>query len=242
MEESLRVNYAHLWLALIDSPSPKVELARRKYAALVGNIDATLYPIFQAAITGRAALENAGEGGAALGSMMEMGERTREEERRLRHAVMGGGDNGDGLLGDILMLLRKVPRRMLMVFKVNDLTRAVDASLHTTHGPARVFLIVAYYCNLAVYQDDLLQLRTQPFSLQYFSSLFSTWWRYKSWNGSIRLLETVADVNARVQSARLWWRGFRRAGWERAWNEAAGLGLATERTVPALSLTAAAGL
>lgn len=127
MEPSLRVNYASLWLALIAPPSPAVELARRKFAYLVGNIDDSLYPIFQAAITGRAALENAGENGEGLGSMMEVGERSREEERRLRHAVVGTG-NGDGLIGDILTLLRNVPRRMLMVFKVNDLTRSLVSS------------------------------------------------------------------------------------------------------------------
>jgi aarF domain-containing kinase len=118
MPSTLRVDYAHLWLSLIAPSSPSVELDRRKYASRVGNIDATLYPIFQAAITGRAALENSGEDGSGAGSMMDLGERTREEERRLRHAVVGTGDN-DGLLGDILSLLRKVPRRMLMVFKVS---------------------------------------------------------------------------------------------------------------------------
>ena len=74
MSRELRINYARLWLALISPSSPKVDADRRKYAYAAGNIDETLYPIFQAAITGRAALENAiAEDGGKPKSMMDLG-------------------------------------------------------------------------------------------------------------------------------------------------------------------------
>lgn len=120
MSESLRVNYAHLWLSLISPSSPAVELDRRKYAALAGNITPALYPIFQAAITGRAALDHTrpNEKGVKPGSMLELDAQTNEDLKQLRTAVAQ-----DGLMKDIFELLRRVPRRMLMVLKVNDLTR-----------------------------------------------------------------------------------------------------------------------
>ncbi len=65
----------------------------------------------------------------------------------------------EGLFVSIMELLRRLPRRMLMVLKLNDLTRSLDASLHTTHGPTRPFLIAARLCALAVYRDDLKQLK-----------------------------------------------------------------------------------
>ncbi|SCZ88896.1 BZ3501_MvSof-1269-A2-R1_C65g00370 [Microbotryum saponariae] len=78
MDSPLRVAYARLWLALISPSSPKVEADRRKYAYLAGNIDDELYPIFQAAITGRAALDDPyavrGDEGGKKGSVMELGE------------------------------------------------------------------------------------------------------------------------------------------------------------------------
>lgn len=110
MSEELRVNYAHLWLALIAPASPAVEADRRKYAYLAGNIDESLYPIFQAAITGRAALDPAK---AKRGSMMELGDQSKEEARQIRRAVVEGG-----LIMSLFDLLRRVPRRILMVLKV----------------------------------------------------------------------------------------------------------------------------
>ena len=122
MAPTLRVNYAKLWLALISPSSPSVELERRKYAYLVGNIDDSLYPIFQAAITGRAALDdpNASRSGSDLGlpdkrsSVMELGEHTEQEQKRMRHAIV----QQEGLMLSLFDLLRRVPRRLLMVLKV----------------------------------------------------------------------------------------------------------------------------
>lgn len=147
------------------SPTASVEADRRKYARLVANIDDAHYPLFQAAITGRAALEGATVSGeqpaAGRGSLIELGENNAEEKKRMRNAMV----QQEGLMVALFEILRNVPRRgaflffsrppagltdpitaiVLMLFKVNDLNRALDVSLQTTHSPARIFLIIAKF-------------------------------------------------------------------------------------------------
>ena len=116
MASDLRVNYAKLWLSLISPGSPSVEADRRKYAYLVGNIDDEMYPLFQAAITGRAALDDPyqNRGGEKRTSVMQLGESTAAEQRHMRHAIV----EQEGLMQSLFELLRRVPRRLLMVLKV----------------------------------------------------------------------------------------------------------------------------
>jgi aarF domain-containing kinase len=93
------------------SPSSSVESARRKYAKLVANIDDAHYPLFQAAITGRAALEGAtlsGEQpGQGRGSLIQLGENNAEEKKRMRNAMV----QQEGLMVALFEILRNVPRR-----------------------------------------------------------------------------------------------------------------------------------
>ncbi|GAA5998893.1 hypothetical protein JCM5350_003662 [Sporobolomyces pararoseus] len=179
----LRVNYARFWLSLMASPTPSVEAARRKYAKLVANIDDAHYPLFQAAITGRAALDGAavsapeGKSVEKRGSMLDLGENNLEEKKKMRNAMV----MQEGLMEALFEILRNVPRRMLMLFKVNDLNRALDVSLQTTHSPARIFLIIADYCNLSIRLDDLSS--PHPRSL---IQKFNSWYRYQSWKWTIK--------------------------------------------------------
>lgn len=119
ISDSLRVNYARLWLSLIAPKSPSVDADRRKYAELVGNIGPDLFPIFEAAITGRAGLsdrdvdESGGLKGTLDGSLMGLATQTPEEAQRLRNAFMQ-----EGMISSIFELLRKVPRRLLMILKI----------------------------------------------------------------------------------------------------------------------------
>lgn len=75
--------------------------------------------------TGRAGLEgtwDADEEQSTLkrpSSMVEMTPQTEEEMEAIRSAVI----NREGLLMSVFDLLRRVPRRVLMVLKLNDLTR-----------------------------------------------------------------------------------------------------------------------
>lgn len=151
LDAELRVNYGRLWLSLIAPASPSVNADRRKYAELVGNIGPDLvgfgktlrltfrltcnhpqYPVFEAALTGRAALEgtwddeNSGDAQPEstyqrASGMIDMMPQSEEEMEAIRNAVI----NREGLLLSVFDVLRRVPRRVLMVLKLNDLTRFV---------------------------------------------------------------------------------------------------------------------
>ncbi|GAA5873968.1 hypothetical protein JCM3774_004054 [Rhodotorula dairenensis] len=207
LPDELRVNYSRFWLSLMESNSPSVEAQRRKYAKLVANIDDDHYPLFQAAITGRAALQGAtlsGEetqGSSRGGSMLDLGGNTPEERKRMRRAMVEGGPDGSNLLEQLFVILRNIPRRMLMIFKVNDLNRALDISLQTTHSPVRIFLIIASYCNLAIRLDDLSHL--SDFTLR---ERFSSWWRYQSWRLTLWMYTLGAESKTVVDR----WKGVER--------------------------------
>jgi aarF domain-containing kinase len=143
IDPELRVNYGKLWLSLIAPASPSTNADRRKYAELVGNISPDLvgvclttfaihvdpflvqYPVFEAALTGRATLEGAwGDDPEELSrrrasSVIDLTPQSEEEMEAIRHAVI----SREGLLLSVFDVLRRVPRRVLMVLKLNDLTR-----------------------------------------------------------------------------------------------------------------------
>ncbi|KAJ7647306.1 ABC1-domain-containing protein [Roridomyces roridus] len=162
LDPELRVNYSKLWLSLISPASPTTIADRRKYALLVGNIGRIwFYPVFEAALTGRANLEGSHTAGAAehpetfkRGSgLIDLKRQSEEEKEAIRDAVVQ-----NGILLSVLDVLRRVPRRVLMIFKLNDLTRSLDHALMTTHSNIRIFLISAKYCATAVWQDEQRRL------------------------------------------------------------------------------------
>lgn len=74
-------------------------------------------------MTGRAGLEGTWEGSDSdrPANMLEMANQTEEEVDRMRNAVF----QREGLLLSLFSMLRVVPRRILMLFKMNDLLRHV---------------------------------------------------------------------------------------------------------------------
>lgn len=83
--------------------------------------------MFEAALTGRAALEGSFKGEENDASfkrasgMIDMMPQSEEEMDAIRNAVI----SQEGLLLSVFDVLRRVPRRVLMVLKLNDLTRYV---------------------------------------------------------------------------------------------------------------------
>ncbi|KAF9029017.1 ABC1-domain-containing protein [Hymenopellis radicata] len=153
------------------------------YAELVGNIGPDLYPIFEAAMTGRAGLEGTFEddpSGPSLeraSGLMNVSRQTETEVELIRNTIM----TREGMFTDILTVLRRVPRRVLMVLKLNDLTRNLDHSLMTTHSNVRVFLINAKYCVYAIWRDDQQRIINAMrdsglLSFSLLSEYFICWW------------------------------------------------------------------
>lgn len=237
ISEELRVNYAKFWLSLLMPSTPKVQSMRRKYARLVGNIGDDLYPILESAITGRSGLEgsdpenpNGVKGRPRASSLLDSASSqntnmSSDEVEHIRSTVM----EKEGLFVSVLELLRNVPRAMLMVLKINDLTRALDANLHTTHGPIRPFIITARYCALAAYNHDKRELgerwRTQGLSLGIIREYLGTWWTYIYFNRGLMFLEGLSDVKASMRTTFTYWCVLfaNRFNRERAHRAAAGL-------------------
>ncbi|KAG9049939.1 hypothetical protein FS837_008525 [Tulasnella sp. UAMH 9824] len=230
IDDELRVNYAHLWLSLIAPPSAQTHANRRKYAQLVGKIDPEMYPVFESAITGRAnlkALEEQSDttslGFKRSGSLLDALPQSEEEIDAIRRAVL----QREGLIEMVFELLRRMPRRVLMILKLNDLTRNLDTSLKTTHTQARIFTIVARYCSLAVWIDQrnrfFSELRRSGPSLSAFYNLVSSWISFHTYYDGLRMLEIGMDINARIRMTSAWLRGLWANGFVGAERAAAGL-------------------
>ncbi|KAI0256322.1 ABC1 family-domain-containing protein, partial [Lactifluus subvellereus] len=234
LDKSLRINYSKLWLALISPASPENNADRRKYAQLVGNVDSDQYLIFEAALTGRASMGDTPEDQRSgnesqsplkrASSMLDQLPQTEQEVEALRNAVM----TKEGLLISVFDILRKVPRRLLMVFKLNDLTRSLDHALSTTHSTVRVFVVMAKYCATAVWEDERQAVFDRMRGSGLLSSgrlveYFSAWWRYERLYRKFIVLEWYLDLQAQARKFTAWFRGLWRTGFEGAHKAAAGL-------------------
>lgn len=187
MNDELRLAYCHLWLSLISPSSPKVERERRFWAQKAAGIGPELYSHFHAAVTGRLA------SAAGAGDMLEYGHQTRDELKAMREAVV----MRDGGIDTLLELLRKVPRRLLLVLKVNDLTRALEASLKPAHAPHTPFLILAQHCNLAIHNAVRDELRSRGWGLQSLRRVWNRageWWRFVGWKYSLWGVEFLGEL------------------------------------------------
>jgi aarF domain-containing kinase len=100
----IRRSYAKFWLAVLDADEPRM----RKYANEVAGITDEHFTLFASAITGRdysVVKEN-----VAL-------PRSMEEKKTISDAL------GEGMLQDLVQLLGRVPRVILLILKTNDLSK-----------------------------------------------------------------------------------------------------------------------
>lgn len=138
----LRRSYAKMWLAIIDG-----DMGRMKtYAREVAGIEDKDFPLFASAITGRDYSIVSQEG-----SILKT--RTSDEQQTMSGALQ------EGLIVDLVQLLSRVPRIILLILKTNDLTRSLDENLHTSQGPIRSFMILARYCTRTVFHEQLEDIR-----------------------------------------------------------------------------------
>jgi aarF domain-containing kinase len=133
----MRRDYAHFWLALLDRDPKQMEL----YAERFAGITSSQFPLFAAAITGR-------DINTAL-NYDPSKTRDDKEVKNMKRAMTDGD-----LLVDLMGILSKIPRVVLLILKTNDLTRNLDESLHNPLGPERTFLIMTRYCAKTVYDEE----------------------------------------------------------------------------------------
>ncbi|ODA83712.1 hypothetical protein RJ55_02227 [Drechmeria coniospora] len=138
----LRRSYAKMWLAVIDGDMGRM----KRYAKEVANIGDRDFPLFASAITGRDFSVV-----SRSGSILET--RSADEEQTMSGALQ------EGLIVDLVRMLSRVPRIILLILKTNDLTRSLDENLQTRQGPIRSFMILARYCARTVFREQLEQIR-----------------------------------------------------------------------------------
>jgi aarF domain-containing kinase len=103
--KELRRNYAKLWLAVIEADEKQM----RKYAYEVAGVTDEHFPLFASAITGRDY--------SVLTKKEITSSRTKQEKQEITGAL------GDGMLQQLVELLGKVPRIILLILKTNDLSK-----------------------------------------------------------------------------------------------------------------------
>ncbi|KAJ6440528.1 DUF92 domain protein [Purpureocillium lavendulum] len=140
----LRRSYAKMWLAVIDGDMDRM----RKYSKEVANIGDEDFPLFASAITGRDYSVVSREG-----SILKT--RSADEEQHMSGALQ------EGLIVDLVQMLSRVPRIILLILKTNDLTRSLDENLQTRQGPIRSFMILARYCTRTVFHEQLEEIRAK---------------------------------------------------------------------------------
>lgn len=139
----LRRAYAHMWLAVLNQD----EANMRKYSFQIGGITDAEFPIFAAAITGRDY--------SVVQSSSGISAARNDEEKRAISDALGEG----GLLSNLVHLLSRVPRVILLILKTNDLTRSLDENLQTRQGPVRTFMILARYAARTVFEEEVEGIR-----------------------------------------------------------------------------------
>ncbi|ONH69690.1 ABC1 family protein MCP2 [Cyberlindnera fabianii] len=169
----LRTDYAKFWLAMIARDQETM----KKYAKKFANIDDAQFPVLAAAITGR-------DINTALNYDIKK-VRDDDEIERMKYALTEGE-----LLTDLMIILSRVPRVVLLIMKTNDLTRHLDDVLKNPLGPERTFLILSKYAANAVYQDDLRKAMQESFWRRYVDIL-KAWCHYKEIAGKLYVYDFV---------------------------------------------------
>ena len=100
---------------------------------------------------------------------------------------------------------------------------SLDNSLETTHPPMRIWLIVARFCALAVWQDDkkniMSRLQEQGLTFRLFKDTVSAWWTYKMFDWSLWIAEFGADRWATWKKVKIYFdRNFSAQNYEKNLN------------------------
>lgn len=177
----MRRDYAKLWLALLDQDQEKLHYYAKRFA----HIDDEQVPLFAAAITGRSI-------DTALN--YDISKPRSQEEMTVMSKKLTEGD----MLIDLMSILSKIPRIVLLILKTNDLTRHLDECLKNPLGPQRTFLIMTQYCSKLVYQEaqELINRTYSRWSLKWILFELKAWLEFERRKNQLVLYDLA-----------LWWKG-----------------------------------
>ncbi|KAF7719112.1 Uncharacterized protein PECH_001737 [Penicillium ucsense] len=180
IDKDLRRNYAKLWLAVLDADVPRM----REFAYKVAGVTDEHFPLFASAITGRDF--------TVLTQKNVASARTADEKKEITGAL------GEGMLQQLVVLLGRVPRIILLILKTNDLTRSLDENLHTRQGPMRAFLILARYATRTVFEEQMELIRNSGGIFLNFFQYLAAWAGYLRVEARLSVYETLLSVKSRL--------------------------------------------
>lgn len=182
-ETQLRRDYAHFWLALLDRDKKAMQV----YAERFANVTAEQFPLFAAAITGRS---------IDVALNYDISSARSDAEIRDMTARFVDGE----FLPDLMSILSRIPRVVLLILKTNDLTRHLDETLQSPLGPARTFLIMTQYAARTVYWEAVEETDRAH-------RRWSLWWlaaRLRCWLCYERRLNQLYLYDALLWCKQLW--------------------------------------
>ena len=178
-----RLDYAHLWTAIISSDEEEI-----KYRALkLGGTDA--YQLFSCILTGR-------DWSVVQDNQLTKKARSKDEMVKI-------ADGAGNRIAEIAGILAKVPRDLLLLFKTNDLLRALDEDLGADDGAQmRTFAVMGQYCAQAIYEADRAVIRSNAATSKVTVSLltktvrtwFKAYWTYLRTTVSLDLFIRWIDM------------------------------------------------
>lgn len=174
----MKRDYARLWLAILDGDVGNMRIYAEKIAGV--NTERK-FQIFAAAITGR-------DPESAMNYDISK-VRTKGEIQNIQSKVF----HEEGVLEDLMDILAKIPRNVLLILKTNDLTRNLDENLENPLGPERTFLILANYCARVAYAEDKERNSTlySKYSLRWISHSLISWMLYQKRKSSLFVYDVV---------------------------------------------------
>ncbi|XP_067941675.1 aarF domain-containing protein kinase 1-like [Watersipora subatra] len=141
LTQEFRQNYAKLWMAIIKGD----EVGLREHSKAMNCED--LYGLFSCMVAGRA-------WSSITARRLESGEVIADEDDQIQK------DAADQVV-NMVQVLNKVPREMLLIFKTNDCLRGIDSSLRTRFR-ANAFISMTKSCTAVVFDEKM--------------RLAETWW------------------------------------------------------------------
>ncbi|KAG0302184.1 hypothetical protein BGZ98_007722 [Dissophora globulifera] len=140
LSPEFRLDYARLWTAVMDSDEEEI----KRRAIALGGIDA--YELFACILTGR-------DWDVIQESQLTRKVRNKAETSKISH---GAGN----WLVEIADILARVPRDLLLLFKTNDLLRALDEDLGADDGAQMgTFAVMGQYCAQVIFEADKKEIR-----------------------------------------------------------------------------------
>lgn len=175
-ETQMRRDYAKFWLALFDQDQENM----KKYAKKFANITDEQFPLFAAAITGRS---------IDIALHYDISTTRSNEEINVMTAGLMEGD----FLPNLMSILSRIPRIVLLILKTNDLTRYLDECLKSPLGPERTFLIMTQYCSKTVFEEgcEINDKENGKWTIHWIWSYFKLWVTFEKREKKLLLYDTI---------------------------------------------------